>query len=137
MARKIFIFLFLLVFIVVIVFAWARYGWKLWGFSSCAYPNQIYVSDVQINKDNIVLQGQTGSSADSFVGSIYKISDHKLYVGLKYNLMFGFTVRDGSFHIKVPCHSESIKEIYLTDSENKKLIWPEPSDHPEKTDNEQ
>lgn len=128
MAKKIFISLFLLFFIIVIVFAWGRYGWKLWGFSACTSPHQIYVSDVQINKNDIVLKGQTGSSADSFVGSIYKISDHKLYVGLKYNLMFGFTVRDGSFHVKVPCHTESIKEIYLTNKESKELIWPTPSD---------
>ena len=70
------------------------------------------------------MKGSTGSSGDAFVGYVYKISNNKLYVGLKYNLFFGFGERNGSFDIKIPCDTEAIEEIYLANEAEKKLIWP-------------
>ncbi|MBR0600175.1 hypothetical protein [Sinanaerobacter chloroacetimidivorans] len=123
--RKIIIFVLILFCISSTIFLWARYGWRFWDFKMCTYPSGIYVSDVIVNEDHIAVRGSTTYSGDRFVGYVYDIADRKLYIGLKYNLFFGIWDGDASFDIKIPCDTETIDEVYLSNDVEKKLIWPD------------
>ena len=122
--RKIIIAVLIFFCIYSLVFLWARYGWRLWGFEMCTYPSGIYVSEIVVNKDHIAIKGSTTYSGDRFVGYVYNIVDRKLYLGLKYNLFFGIWDGNASFDVKIPCDTEAVNEVYLTNGVERKLIWP-------------
>jgi hypothetical protein len=106
-----------------IIFLWARHGWRLWGFKDCGYPSGIYIKELIVNEDHILIKGSTGASAGAYVGYITEISDRKLYIGLKYNVLFGFLKQNGSFDYKIPFDRQRIDEIYLANEIEKRLIW--------------
>ncbi|NLM50583.1 MAG: hypothetical protein GX196_06495 [Clostridiaceae bacterium] len=106
-----------------LVYTTARYGWKLFGFKYCQDVGILHVKEIVLDEDYIILRGNIGASTPAFVGYIYKIEDGKLYVGLKYNLLFGFKERLGNFEVAVNANKNDISEIYLKDKDKEKLIY--------------
>ena len=113
----------LILLIVVVTFVGFRYGWRLFGFDACDNPNSLFTENIKIEENLIVLSGDTSQSAPAFVGYIYEISDGNLYVGLKYNLLFGFYERLGRFNIRIKCDTSQIKKIYFKNGNTEKLVW--------------
>ncbi len=115
----------LIVFIILfaIVFLGARYGWRLFGFDYCISPQALITTKIDVRPDAITIQGDTTDSAPAFIGYIYKIDGDKMYIGLKYNLLFGFFDRDGRYDIKINCNSTSISSIYFNNKSNCNEIW--------------
>jgi len=106
-----------------IVFLGARYGWQLFGFNYCISPDSIITTNIDVKTDIITIQGDTLASAPAFVGYIHKIDGDKMYIGLKYNLLFGFFDRDGQYDIRIKGNSTSIRSIYLKNKSNSERIW--------------
>lgn len=109
--------------IILTIFIGFRYSWRLFEFEKCYDINLLVVNDLQVEKDYIYLNGNTIESAPSFIGYVYKISDDNLYIGLKYNVFFGFFERNGNFNIKINENTLKIKNIYLKNKNSEKLIW--------------
>ena len=122
MIKKIIKIAIIVLIIIIIIFVLARYGWRLFGFNACTNPDSIGAI-VEIKENRIVLNGGTMSSAPAFVGYIYKVVDDNLYIGIKYNFLFGFFDRIGDFHIEIKCNTEEINKIYFKDGSTEKLIW--------------
>lgn len=106
-------------------FSFSRYGWKLFGFQFCSPPSMVSIRNITIDKNEnlIKLSGHTFASAPAFVGFIYKIEDETLYVGMKYNLLFGFLNRDGSFNIRMSAMSNDFNRIVLKNKDSERVIW--------------
>jgi len=100
-----------------------RYGWKLFGFSLCDSPSSVMVFDVDVSSDSVRLKGGTTSSATAFVGYVYKIKDNTLYIGMKYNLLLGFTDRIGDFDIQIPIGSDSFEKIVIKGGSSEEVIF--------------
>ena len=106
-----------------IAFMSARYGWKLFGFQFCEDINRLYVENIEVTDNIVMLRGNTAASAPAFVGYTYKIVEDKLYIGMKYNLLFGFTQRLGAFNISLKTDTSKITQIFLKDEQKEKRIW--------------
>lgn len=117
-----------LIFISLVLFISARYGWKLIGFNACTNPENLYVQKLDVSENTVVLSGDTIASAPTFVGYIYQVSDGNLYIGVKYNLLFGFINRVGHFDIDLKADGSQINKIYFRDGSSQKLIWEKESD---------
>jgi hypothetical protein len=109
--------------VIVVTFVGCRYGWRLFGFYACDNPNSIFTDNIKIEDNSVFLSGDTSQSAPAYVGYIYEILDGNLYIGLKYNLLFGFFDRLGRFNIQITCDTSQIKKIYLKNGSTEKLIW--------------
>lgn len=129
MRKKILLVIALIFISLVFLFISARYGWKLIGFDACTNPENLYVQRIDVSENSVVLSGDTIASAPAFVGYIYQVSDGNLYIGLKYNLLFGFINRVGRFDIDLKCDGLQINKIYFRDGVSQKLIWEKESDH--------
>ena len=101
----------------------ARYGWKLFGFQYCERVEPIYVQNIEVSSDTVTLNGGVMESASAFVGSTYEIVGDKLYIGLKYNVLFGFSQRIGTFNISLKTDTSKITQIFLKDAHDEKQIW--------------
>ena len=101
----------------------ARYGWKLFGFRYCEDISRLYVESIEVADNTVTLNGNTMASAPAFVGYTYKIVDDKLYIGMKYNLLLGFTQRLGAFDITIKTNTSKITQVFLKDSQDEKRIW--------------
>lgn len=98
---------------IVLIHITARYGWRLFGFSSCS--NTIYCSKITVEDGVVDLYGTTVDSISSYVGYIHKIENGNLYIGAKFNILLGFSDRDGGFHI-VMKPKEEFDRIYFVGS---------------------
>jgi hypothetical protein len=105
------------------LFVGARYGWRLFGFEFCQPTSSLYTNNIKINDNNIEIQGGTTYSAPAFVGYIDEISGNTLYIGMKYNLLFGLSNRIGNFNIKLNCDTKNISKICFKDKTGIKVIW--------------
>jgi len=123
MIKKILLAIALIFIALVILFISTRYGWKLFGFNACINPESLYVQKIEVSGNSVVLSGDTLASAPAFVGYVYQVSDRNLYIGLKYNLLFGFINRVGHFDIDLKCNESQINKIYFRDGASQKLIW--------------
>ncbi|MCL1865852.1 MAG: hypothetical protein FWF82_00405 [Oscillospiraceae bacterium] len=110
------------VLLIVSVYPMARYGWKMSGVLLCESPSSVIVSSVSVGDDSVTLKGNTTSSATAFVGYIYETKDNTLYVGLKYNLLFGFSDRDGSFDISIPV-GDGIDKVVIKGGTAEEIVY--------------
>lgn len=115
-------------FLLAIVLIWTvgRYGWKLLGFRACSGSGISYVavSDAQVEIKGFY----PGSFPSGCVGTISKVTDDKLYLGVKYDGLFGI-FELGSFDTVIPVQQE-IRQIYLKTSSDEYLIWDAETDPP-------
>ncbi|HEY9059896.1 MAG TPA: hypothetical protein VIO64_05230 [Pseudobacteroides sp.] len=123
MIKKIFMITAIIFIALAVLFISTRYGWKLFGFNACTSPDSIYVQKIEVSGNRVVLSGDTSASAPAFVGYIHKQSGENLYIGLKYNLVFGFVNRVGHFDIDIKCDTSQINKVYLRDGSSEKLVW--------------
>jgi hypothetical protein len=86
-------------------------------------PGNIFSEKIYIEENRITLSGNTSASAPSFVGYTYKVVDNNLYIGMKYNLLFGFFKRLGHFDITINYETKDLGKIYFKDGSSQKLIW--------------
>jgi hypothetical protein len=105
------------------LFIGARYGWRLFGFEFCQPANSLYTNSIKISDNNIDIQGGTTYSASAFVGYMYKINGDTLFIGMKYNVLFGFSKRIGNYKIKLNCNTKKINKICFKDKTGIKVIW--------------
>jgi len=114
----------LLLLVPVFAFCASRHAWRLFGFHFCANPHSIQVADIVIDSDNntVELRGDTAASAPAFVGFTYKIEGGTLYVGVKYNLLLGFSDRDGRFDIRIPT-AAAIDKIVMLNGRAEETIY--------------
>lgn len=108
---------------ILLLFIGPRYGWRLFGFNACVDPTAIITYDINVSDDHVNIKGFTSQSAPSFVGYVYKIENDNIYVGLKYNTLFGFIRRNGEFDINVKCDTSNLSGIYFKNGNGKKVIW--------------
>ena len=125
MRRKILILISIVFVIIVTLYFIPRYGWRLYGFKYCSNPSDIVIGSVTINyNENFVnIFGETSSSLDAYVGKIYKKDGDTLYIGIKYNSLFGFFKRDGSFDIKIAINVSDIEKVIITNNQENKTIY--------------
>jgi hypothetical protein len=102
-----------------------RYGWKLYGFKYCSNPSMIFVSGITINSNEkfVKIFGNTSSSSVAYVGTIHKLDGSILYIGIKYNSMFGFLKRNGDFDIKIIINTNDIEKIIIRGNQEDKTIY--------------
>jgi hypothetical protein len=105
------------------LFVGARYGWRLFGFEFCQPASSLYINKIVINDNNIEIQGGTSYSAPAYVGYIDEISENTLYIGMKYNLLFGLSNRIGNYNIRIDCNTKNISKICFKDKTGFKVIW--------------
>lgn len=108
---------------IVLIFVLPRYGWRIFGFSRCDFPNALYAQTVSVENGLVRIKGGTVSSASAYVGHIYSVEDSNLYVGVKHNLLLGFINRLGDFNITISVNAANIKNVYFKGGGNEKLIW--------------
>lgn len=115
----------ILIFIILqfIVFCIGKFGWKLFGFDMCENPSTLLIETVYVTDENVHIIGHTFNSASSYVGYTYKIKDNVLYVGIKQNLLIGFTERYGGYSFSIKGDFKTIDSIYLVNKEEEKCIW--------------
>ncbi len=106
-----------------VIFLTARYGWKLFGFDMCESPNILCVETVYATDEKVHIVGNTSSSATSYIGYTYEIKDNVLYLGIKQNLLFGFSNRNGGYSFVIEDDFKNIDSIYLVDEKEEKNIW--------------
>lgn len=109
--------------ILVIMFIGSRYGWRIFGFNYCEDPESLFMNSIKAEENLVTISGDTSKSAPSFIGSIYEVSNGNLYIGLKYNLLFGFFKRQGRFDVRIAVDTNQIQAIYLKNSSSQKMIW--------------
>ena len=106
------------------IFLTARYGWKLFGFDMCESPSVLCVEKVYVTDETVYIVGNTSSSATSYVGYTYEIKDNVLYLGIKQNLLFGFSVRNGGYSFVIEDDFKNIEAVCLVNKKEEKYIWP-------------
>lgn len=112
--------------ILVIGLIWCigRYGWKIAGFRGCTSTGIEYIA---VSNDQVVVKGfYTGSFPTGYVGAITKVEDGKLYLGVRYDAIFG-CFEEGTFQITIPV-KEEINQIYVKSNTTETLIWDKESD---------
>ncbi len=109
--------------IVIFIFILARFGWRVLGFNICVLPDQIYISKVDVMEDQIMIDGDIMTSALAYVGYICKREGESVYIGLKYNSLFGVVNRSGVFHINEKMDTMGVHKIYLKGKNEEKQIW--------------
>lgn len=104
------------------LYLFARYGWRLSGFSACS--NTVMCTEATIENGEVHIKGGTADSISSYVGYIYKVEDGTLYIGAKFNLLLGFGERDGGFDIRFQ-PKEEFHQIYFKGSNGvyEKPVW--------------
>ena len=104
----------------------SKHMWSMFGVCFCENPEIIYVTSVTKNakEKTFTLQGGTTSSAKKYAGYTYYEQDGNIYVGLKYNLLWGYENEAGNFNITIPYEGDSMKKIYINSLGAKKQIYP-------------
>jgi hypothetical protein len=111
--KKMTLILGVLIISIILIHVSARYGWRLFGFNTCS--NTIYCSKISVKDGVVDLYGTTVDSISSYVGYIHKIENGNLYIGAKFNILLGFSNRDGGFHIVLE-PEEGFDRIYFVGS---------------------
>ncbi len=106
-----------------VIFSAARYGWKFFGFDMCENPNVLCIETVYVTDEAVHIAGNTSSSATAYIGYTYEIKEDVLYLGIKQNLLFGFTNRNGGYSFTIEDDFENIKSVYLVNKNEEKCIW--------------
>ena len=47
-----------------------------------------------------------------------------LYIGIKYNKYFGYVTKDSNVTLEIPCETNKVKRIYLTNGFEEVKIFP-------------
>ena len=115
----------ILIFIVLqfVLFCIGKFGWKIFGFDMCEDPNTLLIESVSVTDEKIDIAGHTFNSACSYVGYIYEIKDNVLYIGIKQNLLLGFTERNGGYSFSINGDFKTIDSVYLVNKMEEKCIW--------------
>ena len=101
------------------IFLTGRYGWKLGGFQACQGAG---ITSVEVSEKSVHITGfYPGSFPEGFCGCYSEERDGKLYVGFRFNAVFGF-FEAGDFDITIPVQGD-IKEVILKTSMNETVIW--------------
>lgn len=104
----------------------SKHAWNIFGVSFCENPDVINIYSVtkDAKEKTFKIQGGTTSSAKKFAGYTYYEQDGNIYIGLKYNLLWGYENPTGDFHITIPYEGDGIKKIYLNSLGVDKQIYP-------------
>jgi len=117
------IIVFIIVLLNVSIFFTARYGWRLFGFDKCYDPDGLFIDTVYVTDETVYIRGNVSNSASCYVGHTYKYENDVLYIGIKQNIVTGFTDRIGAYHFKIEDDFTNIKSIYITNNQKNKCIW--------------
>ncbi len=99
---------------------YARYGWRLHGFSQCKDPDTLSVTELTVTEDVVHIEGIVFDSASRYVDYRYEIKDGALYIGLRYDLFF-----DGwaGYAVTIREDFSDITAIYLSGDGAQRCIW--------------
>ena len=101
------------------IFLAGRYGWKLGGFRACQGAG---ITSVEVSEKAVHMTGfYPGSFPEGFCGYYAEEQDSKLYVGFRFNAVFGF-FETGDFDVTIPVKGE-IDEVILKTSMNETSVW--------------
>ena len=102
----------------ILIFFAGRYGWKLFGFRACESAD---IESVEVTADGVRITGCDPSLVpDGFLGYHAEESDGILYVGFRFDGLFGM-FETGQFDITIPTDGE-IHEVYIRTSRDEYLI---------------
>jgi len=105
--------------VLMIVFLAGRYGWKMFGFRACESAD---IETVEVTPDGVRITGCDPSLVpDGFLGWHAEEKAGKLYVGFRFDGLFGF-FETGRFDITIPTDGE-IREVYIRTSRDEYRIW--------------
>lgn len=114
----------IVIILIVIIWCIGRYGWKIAGFRCCTSTGIEYIS---VSNDQVEVKGfYAGSFPTGYVGAITKVEEGKLYLGVRYDAIFG-CFEEGTFQITIPVKDE-INQIYVKNNTEETLIWDRESD---------
>ncbi|MBQ9915274.1 MAG: hypothetical protein IJO50_03915 [Clostridia bacterium] len=100
--------------------AYARYGWRLRGFSACKDPDTLSVSELTVTDSEVHIEGIVYDSASHFADYHYEMKDGALYIGLHYDLL-----SDGwaGYDVTIREDFSDLTAIYLSGGGKNKCIW--------------
>ena len=105
--------------VLIAIFLAGRYGWKLGGFGACQGAG---ITSVEVSETAVHITGfYPGSFPEGFCGYYAEERDGKLYVGFRFNAVFGF-FETGDFDITIPVKGE-INEVILKTRMNEVSLW--------------
>lgn len=111
----------ILITILALIICWftGRYGWRLLGFRACGGSG---ISSVEVTEQEVQISGfYPGSFPEGCVGTISKVENGTLYLGVRYDAVFGF-FETGSFTVSIPVQEE-IHTVVLRAGDNDYPIW--------------
>ena len=105
--------------VLIAIFLAGRYRWKLGCFGACQGAG---ITSVEVSETAAHITGfYPGSFPEVFCGYYAEERDGKLYVGFRFNAVFGF-FETGDFDIIIPVKGE-INEVVLKTSMNETSVW--------------
>lgn len=111
--------MFVVVMIVIGIFLSGRYGWKLGGFRACQSAG---ISSVTAEENTVHIIGfNPGSFPEGFCGYYAVQQDDRLYVGFRFNAVFGF-FETGDFDVTIPVEGE-ISEVIVKTRTDERTVW--------------
>jgi hypothetical protein len=112
----------LLIFLgIVLIFIVARYGWRFFGFSMCD-NKMIEVLDVGEEIVSFKVISIPNSFPSSFIGYKAEQKGDKLYIGVKFNMIFGILpTDDGTGYFSVPIDGK-VNQI-IDKGSNELILW--------------
>ena len=116
------IFLVLIILYTLLFFS-GRYAWRMRGFNGCTDIRTYDVTIENMQEDKFLLETHTFDSISAYVGNFYKIEGNRLYLGVKYNNLLGFTQRIGNGSFEIPCDTKIINEIIVKDFKEEEVVW--------------
>ncbi|WP_078553827.1 hypothetical protein [Bacillus alkalicellulosilyticus] len=84
----------------------------------------LFVNEVTVSDENILIDGATISSGNGFSKHSYFIEDGNLYVKLKYSIVSRFNP-GGDFKVFISESTEDIAKIYIQglEKDDNELVW--------------
>lgn len=106
---------------IVLIFTVARYGWRFFGFSMCNDDKMIEVLDVGEEVVSFKVISIPNSFPSSFIGYKAEQKGDKLYIGVKFNMIFGILpTDDGTGYFLVPIDG---KVNQIIDKGSNVILW--------------
>lgn len=103
----------------VLTFVCGRYGWRLFGFSSCEGAR---VDCVEVTQGQVrLVGGAPGVFADGCLGYIAEEQNGTLYVGFRFDGVFGM-FESGDFDVTIET-SETINTVILKSDDSETVLW--------------
>ncbi|MBQ8042900.1 MAG: hypothetical protein IJ272_01965 [Clostridia bacterium] len=114
----------IIVFLVITVITNSKYVWKMFGYAFCENIDNIQVYSVirDYNNDSINIKGSAKDVSGFYSGYTFNIQQDTLYIGLKYNNLFGYEALSKDFFIQIPCDLHEVKNVYLVDLTDERKI---------------